>query len=154
TPGQLLTSLKPVRTLGPFPGPCLELRYTSNGQLVAVQQDDQKVTKSDWFLTVIDPVRNTIVRTARIPVPGAAPWRFPFSVSADARLAAVAPRPRADADRRWGARGSSDGTLRLYDLATGKELRSLQLRVGDYDDAGCAFTPDGKHVLTSTGKSL
>ena len=93
-PGQLLTSLKPVRTLGPFPGPCLDLLYTSNGQLVAVQQDDQNVTKTDWFLTVIDPVRNTIVRTARIPVPGAAPWQFPFSVSADARLAAVAPRPR------------------------------------------------------------
>ena len=42
-----------------------------------------------------------------------------------------------------------DGTVRVYDLKTGKELRSMKASKGDVNDM--AMSPDGKFVYTAPG---
>jgi hypothetical protein len=106
TPGRPVAALKPERTLGPFPGPCREVRYTAGGQLVTLHGPWEE--NKDWSIAVLDPRRNVVVRTARIPAPGFCPWQFMLSVSADARLAAVAPRTRIYPN-------DHDGTVRVWD---------------------------------------
>jgi RNA polymerase sigma factor (sigma-70 family) len=146
TPGRAVSALKPERTLGPFPGPCREVRYTAGGHLVTLHGPWEE--NKDWSVAVIDPRRNVVVRTSRIPPPGFCPWQFMLSLSADARLIAVVPRTRI-------APNNQDGTVRVWDLAAGKELRSLPLPPprgrGGYG-TGFAFTPDGKRLITSTGE--
>jgi RNA polymerase sigma factor (sigma-70 family) len=144
TPGRPLAELKPVRTLGPFAGPCQDIRYTSGGQLVALCGPPKE--KGTWSVAVIDPAGNKIVRTTRIPVPGYCPWQYMLSLSADARLAAVAPRPRDYPNEH-------DGTIRVWDLTAGKELWSLPFPNKGYG-TGHAFTPDGKRLITSVGDPL
>jgi hypothetical protein len=70
TPGRSLADLKPERTLGPFPGPCRDVRYTPGG-LVTLHGNWDKSGEpaDDWSLAVIDPDRNAVVRMARIPPP-------------------------------------------------------------------------------------
>jgi RNA polymerase sigma factor (sigma-70 family) len=140
TPGRLLSTLKPQRTLGPFPGPCRDIRYTAGGQIVTLH--GEWANKGDWSLAVIDPKRNAIARTARIPAPGFCPWQYMLSLSADARLAAVPPRTKV-------LPNDHDGTIRVRDLTAGKELWSLPFPDKAYG-TGHAFTPDGKRLILST----
>jgi WD40 repeat protein len=142
TPGRPLAALKPYRTLGPFPGPCRDVRYTADGHLVTLHGDPK--VKGDWSLALIDPVRNRVARTSSIPAPGYCPWQYMLSLSGDARLAAVAPRTRDYPN-------DHDGTIRVWDLAAGKEIRSLPFPSNGYK-TGHAFTPDGKLLVTSPGE--
>jgi RNA polymerase sigma factor (sigma-70 family) len=142
TPGRLVADLKPERTLGPFPGPCREVRYAAGGHLVTLHGPWEE--KKDWSLAVIDPAKNAVVRTARIPPPGFCPWQFMLSLSPDAPLAAVVPRTRIAAN-------DQDGTVRVCDLTAGKEVRSLPFPPKGYG-TGFALTPDGKRLITSTGE--
>src|SRR5262249_42744785 len=98
--------------------------------------------KGDWSVAVIDPRRNAVVRTSRIPAPGYCPWQYMLSLSADARLAAVAPRTTDGPN-------DHDGTIRIWDLKDGKELQSLPFPAGGYG-TGHAFTPDASRLITST----
>jgi WD40 repeat protein len=139
TPGRPVAELKPKRTLGPFPGPCRDIRFTARGQLVTLH--DLSKRKGDWSVAVIDPARNRVVRTSRIPAPGYCPWQYRLSLSADARLAAVPPRTKDYPN-------DHDRTIRVWDLAAGKEIGSLPFPKDGYG-TGHAFTPDGKRLVTS-----
>ncbi len=145
TPGRPVSELKPGRTLGPFPGPCREVRYAAGGLLVTLHGPWEE--NKDWSLAVIDPGRNEVVRKSRIPPPGYCPWQFMLCVSADARLATVVPRTRI-------ATNNQDGTVRVWDLAAEKELRSLPFPQGGHGGygTGYAFTPDGTRLITSAGE--
>jgi RNA polymerase sigma factor (sigma-70 family) len=141
TTGKAVADLKAERTLGPFPGPCRDVRYTANGLLVTLRGSQDE--KGDWSVAVIDPEKNAVVRTARIPAPASCPWQYMISLSADARLAAIGPRTKGT--------NNCDGTLRVWDLATGKELWSFPFPKGWYG-TGHAFAPDGKRLVTSAGE--
>ena len=75
---------------------------------------------------------------------GYCPWQYMLSLSADARLAAIAPATK-DYPNEW------DGTIRVWDLTAGKELWSFPFVSKGYG-TGHAFTPDGKRLITSTEK--
>jgi WD40 repeat protein len=143
TPGRALADLPRQRTLGPFPGPCRELRYTAAGRLAFLSGPWKE--KGDWTIAVVDPDRNQIVRTTRIPPQGFCFWRYKVSLSADARLAAFPLRPRL-------ATNEHEDRIRVWDLVAGKELSSLPFSEGAYG-TGHAFTPDGKRLIVSTEKT-
>ena len=105
TPGRLLTELKPERTLGPFAGPCRDVQYTAGGSLVFLSGSLEK--QGDWTVAVVDPDKNKIARTTGVPAPGFCYWRYMLSLSADARLAAIAPHSKPDTN-------DHDGTIRRY----------------------------------------
>ena len=44
----------------------------------------------------------------------------------------------------------SDATARVWDLATGKEEKKLELGANLADIRGVALSPDGKHILVGT----
>jgi RNA polymerase sigma factor (sigma-70 family) len=136
-PGQPVAALKREQTLGPFPGPCRDVRYTAGGQLATLHENE------GWSVAVIDPDKNAVVRTASIPAPGFCPWQYMVSLSADARLAAVVPRTKDYPN-------SHDGTIRVCDLVAGKERFSLPFPNKGYG-TGHAFSPDGKRLITSAG---
>ena len=140
TPGQPVDGRKPQRTLGPFPGAFREVRYTADGQLAVLHGPWE--AKGDWSVAVINTDKNKVTRIAHIPAPGYCVWQYMLSLSADARLAAVAPRAKL-------ATNTHEGTIRVWDLAAGKELWNLPFPEGGYG-TGHAFTPDGKRLITST----
>ena len=142
TPGRHVSELKRERMLGPFDGPCAEVRYSAAGQLMILTSPPEK--KGDWSITIVDPDANRVDRSARIPPPGFCVWRYMLGLSADARLAAIP--PRGD-----GSTNAIDGTSRVWDLDGGKELCSLPFPQSGYG-TGHAFTPDGKRLITSSGK--
>jgi RNA polymerase sigma factor (sigma-70 family) len=144
TPGQALAALKPARTLGPFPSPCREVRYTAGGHLYFLTGPVQE--KGDWAVSVVDPDKNVVARTTPIPSPGMCAWRYMLGLSADARLAAIPPRTTP------AKKNTYDGTIRVWDLTAGKELWSLPF-AGNAYGTGHAFAPDGKGLITSTDKS-
>jgi RNA polymerase sigma factor (sigma-70 family) len=141
--GRLVGDLKREKTLGPFEGPCEEVRYTDAGQLMILSSSKKR--KSDWFLTIVDPETNRVVRTARIPPPGFCVWKYMLSLSADGRLAAIPPRGS-------GSTNDHDGTIRVWDLDAGKEIWSFPYP--QFFGYGCchAFTTDGKRLITSASK--
>jgi RNA polymerase sigma factor (sigma-70 family) len=141
--GRLVGELKRERTLGPFEGACKEVRYYTNGQLMILSSPPKN--KGDWVLTIIDPQNNRVCRKARILPPGYCPWKYMLNLSADARWAAIPPR-RSDGPN------DHDGTIRIWDLDAGKELRSLPFEQRGYG-TGHALTPDGKRLITSSSKS-
>lgn len=147
TTGQRVADLKPTRTLGPFPGPCREVRYTAAGP--AFLTGDWK-DPADWTLSFVDPDRNAVARAIRIPPPAYCVSGFMYSLSADAQFAAIPLRPK-DLPAGQTFTNQHDGTIRVWDLQAGKELRSLPFPKVGYG-TGHAFTPDGKSLITSTGE--
>ncbi len=140
--GRLVSELKRERTLGPFNGPCREVRYSAAGQLIILSSPKEK--KGDWSLTVVGTDRNRVLRTCRIPPPGFCPWKYMLSLSPDARLAAIPPA-------RTDGPNNHTGTIRIWDLVAGKELRSLPFEERGYG-TGHALTPDGQHLITSNSQ--
>ncbi len=140
--GRLVSELKRERTLGPFNGPCREVRYSTAGQLIILSSPKEK--KGDWSLMIVDTDRNRVLRTCRIPPPGFCPWKYMLSLSPDARLAAIPPA-------RTDGPNNHTGTIRIWDLVAGKELRSLPFEERGYG-TGHALTPDGNHLITSNSK--
>ena len=65
-------------------------------------------------------------------------------MSADTRVAAIPPRSTASPRKH-------DGTIRIWDLAAGRELWSLPFPGSGYG-TGHAFTPDRSRLITSTQK--
>ena len=66
----------------------------------------------------------------------------------------IAPLPRSyvsrlecgpQPERQASAIGSADQTMRLWDVATGKELRSFEIATGSF--ISVAFSPDGKRCF-------
>ncbi len=141
--GRLVSELKRERTLGPFDGPCREVRYSATGQLIVLSGPIEK--KGDWSLTVVDADRNRVLRTCRIPPPGFCPWKYMLSFSPDARLAAIPPT-------RTDGPNNHTGVIRVWDLEASKEVRSLPFEERGYG-TGHALTPDGKHLITSNSKN-
>jgi RNA polymerase sigma factor (sigma-70 family) len=141
--GRTVASLKPERTLGPFPGPCREIRYTAGGlvYLTGPWKD-----KGDWSIALIDPEKNVVTKTTSIPPPAYCVWRHMLSLSVDARFAAIPTRAKR-------ATNEHEGTIRVWDLAAGKELWKLPFPQCGYG-IGHAFTPDGKRLITSTDKTF
>jgi RNA polymerase sigma factor (sigma-70 family) len=142
TTGRCVSELKRERTLGPFDGPCEEVRFFAAGQLMILSSPPKN--EGDWSVTIVDPDANRAIRTARIPPPGYCIWRYMLDLSADARLAAVPPRGT-------GSTNDHDGTMRVWDLDARKEIWSLPFPQRGYG-TGHAFTPDGKRLITSTDK--
>jgi RNA polymerase sigma factor (sigma-70 family) len=141
TPGRMVADLIPERTLGPYPGPCREIRYTAGG---LVYLSGPWTDKEDWTITVIDPEKKTIKRTVRIPPPAYCVWRHMLSLSADARLAAIPTRAKR-------ATNEHESVIRVWDLVEGKELCKLPFPQCGYG-IGHAFTSDGKRLITSTNQ--
>lgn len=141
TPGQAVAQLKPVKTLGPFPGPCREVRYTPRGVLVLTGSWNEE---NDWAITVVNPEKNTTVSTVHIPPPAYGYWGFMFSLSLDARLAAIPMRPKEER-KGENAIHRHDGTIHIWDLEAGKEIHTVSFAKRDY--TGHAFTPDGKKLI-------
>lgn len=95
----------------------------------------------------------------RRSVPGCAPWirtRTPFRESGsllrtlsghDAAVTACAVSP----DGTWIVSGSSDRTLRIWDVVTGKELRTLGVHTTPV--TACAVSPDGTWVVSAVRDS-
>jgi RNA polymerase sigma factor (sigma-70 family) len=142
TPGRLVSELKPERTLGPFPGPCREVRFAADGRLVILT--GPWAEKGDWSVAIVDSDKNSVARTTRIPPPGFCVWRYMLSLSPDARLAAFPARSKLSTN-------THDGTIRVWDLVAGKELWRFPFPQRGYG-TGHAFTPDGKQLITSTDK--
>ncbi len=148
TAGRRVSELVPLRTLGPFAGPCQEVRYTARGVLVLTGVRDGE---GDWTVSLIDPDRNAVARTVAIPHPAYSKWGFMYSLSADARLAAVPLRPKTDAAGKSTTGRSTtghDGTVRVWDLDAGTELRSVPFPE-KASGTGHAFSPDGKTLVVS-----
>ncbi|HYH67458.1 MAG TPA: sigma-70 family RNA polymerase sigma factor, partial [Urbifossiella sp.] len=117
TVGRLVADLQPARTLGPFRGPCREVRFTTLGVQVltgALRGED------DWTLTVIDPDRNVVVRTTTLPPPAYCVWGYMYSLSADGRFAALPVRP-ATVKEGQSFTNAHDRSLRVWDLEAGRE---------------------------------
>jgi len=55
---------------------------------------------------------------------------------------------RGDTRRTAGGIGSVDETLKVWDVATGREVVTLQGHVGSVN--ACAMTPDGRHVVSAS----
>jgi hypothetical protein len=55
-------------------------------------------------------------------------------------------------DGKRAVSGSSDGTLKVWELETGQELRTLTDQSGGVD--GVAVAPDGKHAASASGDTL
>ncbi len=51
-------------------------------------------------------------------------------------------------DGRFALSGSSDGTLKLWELSTGKELRGFKGHTGQVNSVG--FSPNGRFALTGS----
>ena len=119
-PGQPVAALKVKRTIGPFTGPCRELRYAEDGHLIFLSGLWKAI--GDWSIAVVDPAKNLLVRTRPIPPPGyCGPdgvLGYMLSVSADARLVAFSPRTKF-------LMYDHDETIQVWDLAAKKELCSL-----------------------------
>ncbi|MDB5313266.1 MAG: hypothetical protein JWO38_7468, partial [Gemmataceae bacterium] len=127
-------------------GPCREVRYTAAGP--AFLTGDWK-DPADWTMSFVDPDKNAVARTVRIPPLAYCVWGFMYSLSADAQLAAIPLRPK-DLPAGQTATNEHDGTIRVWDLRAGKEIRALPFPKAGYG-AGHALTPDGKLLITSTG---
>jgi RNA polymerase sigma factor (sigma-70 family) len=140
TPGQMVTGRLPMRTVGPFPGRCRELRYLADGRLVFLTGPPEK--NAEWTISVVDPKRNEVQRATQIPPPAHCVWRFMLNLSTDGGFAAIPLRTT-------GVTNTYDGTIRLWDLAAGKELWKLPFAGSSYG-TGHALTPDGKLLITST----
>ncbi len=143
--GKSVAGLKPLRTLGPFSGPCQEIRYTTRGVhlLTGSWEDDE-----NWTITVVPLDRNAVTRAISIPPPAFHTYGYMYSLSPNARLAAMPLRPKdVKAGEHIGSR--HDGTIRVWDLEAGKELHSFpfsrQLGYG----TGHAFTSDGKKLIVA-----
>jgi RNA polymerase sigma factor (sigma-70 family) len=140
--GRLVGELERERTLGPFGGPCGEIRYSTLGQLIILSRPYKK--KGDWSLTVVDADKNRVIRKCLIPPPGHCVYKYMFSLSPDARLAAIPPTEKDSPNEHI-------GTIRVLDLDAGSELRSIPFEERGYG-TGHALTPDGKHLITSGSK--
>lgn len=143
TVGRPVAGLKAVKTLGPFDGPCRELRFTSRGVLFLTGSWKE----GDWTLSVVDPDKNAVARTVTIPPPAYCVWGFMYSLSADGRFAAVPYRPKTVKEGQ-SFTNQHDGTIHLWDLEAGKEVGSIPFPKVGYG-TGHAFTPDGKKLITS-----
>jgi WD40 repeat protein len=144
TPNRLVTDLKLERTLGPFPGPCREVRYTAGGRLVFLSGPWKE--KANWTIAVVDEEKNVISQTSRIPPPAFCVWRHMLSLSADAQLAAIPVRTRISTNTHV-------GTIRVWDLAADKELWSFPFPDSGYG-TGHAFALDGKLLIMATDQTL
>jgi RNA polymerase sigma factor (sigma-70 family) len=71
TTGTPVAGLKPVKTFGPFAGPCREVRYTARGVqfLTGSWKED-----GDWTISLVDHDKNAIARATAIPPPAYCVW--------------------------------------------------------------------------------
>ncbi|QJW99067.1 sigma-70 family RNA polymerase sigma factor [Frigoriglobus tundricola] len=146
TVGQPVANLKPVKTLGPFDGPCREIRYTPRGLLIFSGSWDE----GDWTISFLDLKANAITRTISIPTPAHCAWGLMCSLSPDGRFAAIPTQPRGEKPGHNYV-NQHDGTIHLWNLETGKDIGTIPLQQYGYG-TGHAFTPDGKHLITSGSK--
>jgi WD40 repeat protein len=140
-PGRPAAALRPVRALGPFPGPCREVLYASGGYLVILAGAWK--ASEDWTIAVIDTEKNEFVHSARIPPPAFCVSRYMLSLSADATRVAFPVRTSLKMNAR-------EDKIRVWDLAAGREVRSLPFSKAVYG-TGHGFTPDGKKLVTAAG---
>jgi WD40 repeat protein len=54
-------------------------------------------------------------------------------------------------DGKYALSGGTDGSLRLWDLASGRELEAIQAHEGSVGTKAVAFSPDGRSVLSVGG---
>lgn len=143
TVGQPVARLKPLKTLGPFDGPCREIRYTPHALLLFSGSRDE----GDWTISALDLTTNAITRTTTIPTPARCAWGLMCGLSADGRLAAVPLQPKGE-EPGHNYTGEHDGTIHLWNLETGKDVGTIPFaQVGH--GTGHAFTPDGKKLITT-----
>ena len=142
--GKPVAALKSVKTFGPFVGPCREIRYTKRGLFFLSGSWKEE---GNWTISIVDHDKNAVAQTVAIPPPAYCVWGFMYSLSPDARLAAIPLRPKI-VEKGHSFTNEHDGTIRVWDLVAGKELHSIPFAKTGYG-TGHAFTPDGKKLITA-----
>lgn len=127
--GRHLRDLKPARTLGPFPVASERIWFAVDGRELILARTDRTVV-------VIDATNGKELHRATLPKWGA------IAASPDGKSVAIVPRDPKDSSWRIG-----EETVRVWDLTTGTEAWKFP-RPGA-TISGVAFTPDGKHLVTS-----
>ena len=66
-------------------------------------------------------------------------------------------RAPVSADGKYAASAGQDNVIKLWDVATGKELRRYPIAVPVQERGGfvsqLAFTPDGRHLVTANANT-
>jgi RNA polymerase sigma factor (sigma-70 family) len=141
--GTYLRDLKAERTLGPFPAACERIWFTADGRELVLARTDHTVV-------AIDAVGGKELRRATLPK-----W-FAIALSPDGKFVALVPQhPEEDS--------AGEESVRVWDLCQegvagegprgGFPLPSRGREVWKFPRPGwrygLAFTPDGKHLITS-----
>jgi RNA polymerase sigma factor (sigma-70 family) len=138
TPASTVGRLKTVRVLKGLPTDARTLIFSGDNRFLLVFsfKDPQAATLT---VTVYETAKGQCLKTFRAPMPLQQGKRMPLALSRDGSLLAL---------------GREDGTARLIDVRTGRELRSLAGHKGTVKPRSwggvstAAFSPDGKRLVT------
>jgi WD40 repeat protein len=117
--------------LGPHTHTFRGIQFSQDGQTVAIASDDGRVRLYNFPQLLADPSTLTVESHCDQSLLGHTNWVFSVEYSPDERRLATT---------------SADGTVRIWDLATGA---CLQILAHEHWVIRTLFTPDGRHIVVS-----